>query len=118
MAVGVVDGFEMVDVDQGDRSAFLLAVATLELDLQLVLPGAMVQQACQAVGAAQCQQFTLLTAQSMGLAEADPAQRQRIQAQQRQTGIELHRAGGRNERRGENQQANAHAQDLRGCPGQ
>ncbi|MNF97414.1 hypothetical protein D3C84_802430 [compost metagenome] len=54
----------------------------------------------------------------MGLAEADPAQRQRIQAQQRQTGIELHRAGGRNERRGENQQANAHAQDLRGCPGQ
>ncbi|MNK97124.1 hypothetical protein D3C87_1174410 [compost metagenome] len=55
MTVGIVDAFEMVDVDQGNRPALRLALAALELDFQLVLPGAVIEQAGQAVGAAQGQ---------------------------------------------------------------
>ena len=87
MAVGVVDGFEMVDVDQGNRPAPMLALAALELDFQLILPGTVIEQAGEAVGAAQGQQLTFVPAQGRGLTETDPAQRQRIETQQGQTGI-------------------------------
>ncbi|MNF40379.1 hypothetical protein D3C84_213830 [compost metagenome] len=43
MAVGVIDGLEVVDVDQRDGPAALLTLAPLEFDFQGVLPGAMVQ---------------------------------------------------------------------------
>ncbi|MNT67848.1 hypothetical protein D3C72_2060190 [compost metagenome] len=82
MAVGVIDGFEMVDVDQRNRPTFLLAFAALELDFQLIFPGPVVEQPREAVGAAQCQQFTLLPAKGVRLPEADPAQCQRVQTQQ------------------------------------
>ncbi|MCY1448910.1 hypothetical protein D9M71_656190 [compost metagenome] len=55
MAVGVIDAFEVVNVDQRDSAALMLTLAALELDFQLILPGAVIEQAGQAVGAAQGQ---------------------------------------------------------------
>lgn len=87
MAVSVVDGFEVIDVDQSDRPAPVLAFTALEFDFQLVLPGTVIEQAGETVGTAQGEQFALLPAKRGGLAKADPAQRQRVQTQQGQTGV-------------------------------
>jgi hypothetical protein len=55
VTVSVIDVFEMIDVDQRNRPTLVLALATLKLDFQLILPGAVVEQTGQAVGSAQGQ---------------------------------------------------------------
>ncbi len=79
VAVGVVDQLEMVDVDQRNRRALMIATAALEFNFQVIFPRAMVEQARQTVGAAQGQQFAFMARQGHGLAIADPAERQRVQ---------------------------------------
>ena len=54
MAVGVIDGLEMVDVDQRDcavDSVRWMTQATLEFFIESIFPGAMVEQPGEAVGA-------------------------------------------------------------------
>ena len=87
MAVGVIDEFEVIDVDQGNHRAPLFIATALELVLQLIFPRAVVEQPGQAVSTAQGQQFALVAGQVLGLAIADPAEHQRVQHQDRQAGI-------------------------------
>ncbi|MNN44533.1 hypothetical protein D3C81_1588270 [compost metagenome] len=68
----------MIDVDQRNRRTLLLPLAALKSDLQLILPGAMIEQPGQAVGAAQGEQFAFMQAKRVGLTKADPAQRQGV----------------------------------------
>ena len=79
----------------------------------MVLPGAVVEQARQAVGAAQGQQFTFVAGQGDGLAVADPAQGQGIQHQDRQAGIQLGLGGHGDKFWCEQQQRGAQPQCLR-----
>ena len=53
MAIGVVDLLEVVDIDQRNGGLGLLLLALVELQLQQVFPGAVIEQAGEAVGTAQ-----------------------------------------------------------------
>ncbi|WP_244900118.1 hypothetical protein [Oceanimonas baumannii] len=87
MAVGVIDKFEVVDVDQSNHRAPLFIATTLELDFQLIFPRTVVEQAGQAVSTAQGQQFALVPGQVLSLSIADPTEHQWIQHQDRQAGV-------------------------------
>ncbi|MCY1177684.1 hypothetical protein D9M73_180010 [compost metagenome] len=83
MTVGVIDGLEMVDVDQCNDGLLMTLAALAKLQLQQVLPGTVVEQPGQTVGAAQGAQRTFVLRQLDRQPVADHAQRQRVERQHR-----------------------------------
>ncbi|MNC26986.1 hypothetical protein D3C75_751400 [compost metagenome] len=113
MAKGVVDGLEVIDVDQGNHRVPLLLLARLELELQQVLPGTVVEQPGQAVGQAQGAQPALVVAQLDRKLVAHPAQGQWVQRQHWQARIDLQGRGDQLQARAKQQDGGEHASQLR-----
>ncbi|MOA56413.1 hypothetical protein D3C78_1803850 [compost metagenome] len=79
----------MIDVDQANGGLDLLPLALVEAVLQQVFPGAVIEQAGQAVCAAQGTQGAFVLGQLDRQSIADHAHRKRVEGQHRQAGIHL-----------------------------
>ncbi|MNP29761.1 hypothetical protein D3C76_1227980 [compost metagenome] len=81
MPVGIVDLFEVVHIDDGDHRLAALLPAFMKLHVQQVFPGTVVEQAGQAIGAAQGAEVALVLGKLDGQAIANPAHGQWVEGQ-------------------------------------
>ncbi len=114
MAVGVVDDLDVINIDQRNH-AFLMLVLVLalgELKIKQVLPRAMIEQAGQAVGAAELAQDVAMFPELERDLMVHPANEDGVDHQNGQTGIDLRHVAVQVDDGVEHRQRDQHTQCL------